>query len=96
MLRHLADDWINPAETKRLVFAAFMGRFFMAITRQKKEEILKNLEEDIKQANIIVFVNFHGLSVLGAMELRRILKQISAKYIVAKKTIISPCAVKTC
>ena len=60
----------------------------MAISRQKKEEILKNLREDIKQAGIIVFVNFHGLSVLRATELRRVLRQIGAKYVVAKKTII--------
>lgn len=60
----------------------------MAITRQKKEEILKNLRENIKQANIVVFVNFHGLSVLKAMELRKMLRQIGAGYVVAKKTII--------
>lgn len=60
----------------------------MAISKQKKEEILKNLRENIKQAGIIVFVNFHGLSVLKAMELRRMLKQIGARYVVAKKTLI--------
>lgn len=60
----------------------------MAITRQKKEEILKNLRENIKQANIVVFVNFHGLSVLKAMELRKMLRQIGAGYVVVKKTII--------
>lgn len=60
----------------------------MAITRQKKEEILKNLRENIKQASIIVFVNFHGLNVLKAMELRKMLRQIGAGYVVAKKTII--------
>ena len=60
----------------------------MAITKQKKEEILKNLRANIKQAGVIVFVNFHGLSVLGAMELRRMLKQIGARYVVAKKTLI--------
>lgn len=60
----------------------------MAITRQKKEEILKNLKDNIKQASIITFINFHGLSVLKAMELRRMLRQINAKYAVAKKTLI--------
>ena len=60
----------------------------MAITKQKKEEILKRLQEKIKEAKIVVFVNFHGLSVLSAIELRRKLRQIMTGYLVAKKTLI--------
>lgn len=60
----------------------------MAINRQKKEEILKGLQEKLKETKIIIFVNFHGLSVSGAGELRRILKNMGAEYTVAKKTLI--------
>lgn len=60
----------------------------MAITRQKKEEILENLKENLKKAKIVVFVNFHGLSVSLANELRKILRGMGVTYMVAKKTLI--------
>lgn len=60
----------------------------MAITRQKKGEILRDLEENIKQANMVMFINFHGLNVAAASELRRTLRKIGAKITVAKKTLI--------
>jgi len=60
----------------------------MPITRQKKEEILKELEGDFKDSKIIIFVNFHGLGVSLTNKLRRLLREINAKYLVAKKTLI--------
>lgn len=59
----------------------------MAITRQKKTEIVKVLEDNLKDAGMIVFVNFRGLSVAHVSELRRKLKQAGAEYVVAKKTL---------
>ncbi|MBI4692035.1 MAG: 50S ribosomal protein L10 [Candidatus Terrybacteria bacterium] len=60
----------------------------MSITKQKKEEILENLKESLKKAKIVVFVNFHGLSVSLANELRKILRSMGVTYMVAKKTLI--------
>lgn len=60
----------------------------MPITKQKKEEILKGLQEKLKGAKIIIFVNFHGLNVSRASELRVILRNIGSEYTVAKKTLI--------
>ncbi len=60
----------------------------MAITKQKKEEIIKNLQDNFKKAKIIVFVNFHGLNVAAAGELRDLLRDAGANYLVAKKTLI--------
>ncbi|PJE73778.1 MAG: 50S ribosomal protein L10 [Candidatus Terrybacteria bacterium CG10_big_fil_rev_8_21_14_0_10_41_10] len=60
----------------------------MAITKQKKGVILRDLEENIKQANMVMFINFHGLNVAAASELRRMLGKIGAKITVAKKTLI--------
>ena len=37
----------------------------MAITRQKKESILKDLFGQIKKAQMIIFVNFHGLNTVA-------------------------------
>lgn len=60
----------------------------MAITKQKKEKILKELKENLKDSQAVVFVNFHGLSVSSNNELRRMLRKIGTKYTVAKKTLI--------
>lgn len=58
------------------------------ISKEQKVEILENLRENFKTSKIIVFVNFHGLSVVSASKLRSMFKEIDAKYLVAKKTLI--------
>jgi large subunit ribosomal protein L10 len=60
----------------------------MAITKQKKQEIVKNLSEKLKKAESVVFVNFHGLSVADGSMLRKKLKEGKTGYTVAKKTLI--------
>lgn len=60
----------------------------MAITKEKKKQIIDDLKEELKKARIIIFVNFHGLSVISAGDLRRKFREIGTKYKVAKKTLI--------
>lgn len=60
----------------------------MAISKDKKKSILEKLEKIFSDAKSAVFVNFHGLSVLGANELRKILRESKVGYFVAKKTLI--------
>ncbi len=60
----------------------------MALTRQKKGEILSNLEKITKAAKSLVFVNFKGLPVSEQQNLRRALKTEAVSYTVAKKTLI--------
>lgn len=60
----------------------------MALTKQKKEEILKELKDWVKKSKVVIFVNFHGLSNVLVQELRRLIKQADARYLVAKKTLI--------
>jgi large subunit ribosomal protein L10 len=60
----------------------------MAISKQKKGEILKKVEKALGEAQSLVFVNFHGLTVAGINEMRRALKASGVKYFVAKKTLI--------
>jgi len=59
----------------------------MAISKQKKEEIVTKLSKAIKDAKSLVFVNFHGVKVKDAIELRRELKKEGVSYQVAKKTL---------
>lgn len=58
------------------------------ITKQKKSEILRELDEIIKTAKETVFLNFHGESVAKTNFLRKELKKREAAYKVAKKTLI--------
>lgn len=60
----------------------------MAINKDKKKSILEKLEKVFKDAKSVAFVNFHGLTVLGATELRKTLKSNGVGYFVAKKTLI--------
>lgn len=60
----------------------------MAITKEKKVEILKQLAEIVKLPTL-VFVNFRGLSVAGATALRAKLRDKEIGYFVAKKTLLA-------
>jgi large subunit ribosomal protein L10 len=59
----------------------------MAISRAKKEEIVADLEGAIKDSKSLVFVNFKGLKVKDATDMRRALKSEGVSYQVAKKSL---------
>ena len=59
----------------------------MAITRNKKEEILEKLR-DITDKESVVFVNFKGLPVAETTEMRAKLRDAGVSYFVAKKTLV--------
>ncbi len=61
----------------------------MAISREKKKEILENLKKMAKEAASVVFVNFHGLSVSDSTIMRKGLHNKGVSYVVAKKTLAS-------
>lgn len=67
----------------------------MAINKEKKVEIVSKLDDAFKSAKSLVFVNFHGLSVATANEMRRALRAAKVKYFVAKKNLINLSAGKT-
>ena len=46
----------------------------MAITKQRKVETLDALKGDLKGAESVVFINFHGLKVVDTVALRRALR----------------------
>jgi large subunit ribosomal protein L10 len=59
----------------------------MAISKQKKGEIVEKLGKALKGAKSLVFVNFHGLKVSDTTALRRELKKEGVDYQVSKKTL---------
>ena len=59
----------------------------MALTKAKKKEVFESVQTAIKDSKSVVFVNFHGLKVADATQLRRKLKSEGVHFLVAKKTI---------
>ncbi len=59
----------------------------MAISKQKKKEVLDNLSGIVKDSASVVFVNFHGLPMNDTTTLRKALHEKEVGYTVAKKTL---------
>jgi large subunit ribosomal protein L10 len=59
----------------------------MAITKEKKKEIIAGLEKTIAKSKSVVFVNFNKLLVKDASIIRRSLKSENVGYVVAKKSL---------
>lgn len=61
----------------------------MAITKQKKEEILAELVDKFGRSKSVVFADYRGLDVASISELRSELRKGDAEMKVAKKTLIA-------
>ena len=64
----------------------------MPITRKEKETIVSRIKKKLSGASFVAFLNFHGLSVAKAVELRRMLRKEGSEYLVAKKTLLGVAA----
>ncbi len=60
----------------------------LAQTKAKKESLVDELKKLFEKASILVFVNFHGLSVAKERKLRGEFRKNEIKYKVAKKTLL--------
>ena len=60
----------------------------MAITKEKKYEIVAKLTDAFKDASAITFVGFTKLTVADSSKLRRELALSGVRFFVAKKTLI--------
>ncbi|KKW14710.1 MAG: hypothetical protein UY54_C0012G0014 [Parcubacteria group bacterium GW2011_GWA2_50_10b] len=52
----------------------------MAVSKQKKSEVVAKLEQAFKSAKSLVFVNFKGLSVGNTTQMRQALKNEGVSY----------------
>ncbi len=59
----------------------------MAITREKKAELLEQYKEQIGQSSALVFTNFRGLTVSQLASLRAKLGEQQTSYLVVKNSI---------
>jgi large subunit ribosomal protein L10 len=60
----------------------------MAITKNKKREILDKVAHALSEAKAVAFVGFNKLTVTDASAMRRELKGTEVRYFVAKKTLL--------
>ncbi|MCX6740520.1 MAG: 50S ribosomal protein L10 [Candidatus Parcubacteria bacterium] len=60
----------------------------MPKSRSEKEQALKDLADLLKDFKSVIFVDYKGLKVKEAAEIKSICKKQKAQYIVAKKTLI--------
>ncbi len=60
----------------------------MAITKDKKREIVAKLTDAFKEASSVAFVGFTKLTVKDSSAMRSQLSQAGVKFFVAKKTLI--------
>lgn len=60
----------------------------MAISKDKKRDILAKLTDAFKEASSIAFVSFSKLTVKDASRVRKELRDAGVRYYVAKKTLI--------
>ena len=60
----------------------------MALTKQKKVEILANVTDALTKTASVAFVGFKSVTVAEANELRRTLKAEGVRYVVVKKTLL--------
>jgi large subunit ribosomal protein L10 len=60
----------------------------MAITKQKKEEIVNEIQQAVASAQSAVFTQFHGLTVGEVNQLRSAMNEAGVSYRVAKKTLL--------
>jgi len=60
----------------------------MAVTRQKKEEILQKLEDKFSRAKAVYFAEYRGVPVKDVTELRKEMVKSGIDYVVAKKTLM--------
>lgn len=59
----------------------------MPISKEKKKEVIDKVSDALKSSKSVVFVNFHGLTMVNTTELRRKLRAEGIGYTVAKKTL---------
>lgn len=60
----------------------------MAVSRAKKEEVVKELGEKLSRQKSMVFADFTGLKVKDLSDLKAKLRQSNSEFKVAKKTLM--------
>jgi large subunit ribosomal protein L10 len=60
----------------------------MAISHEKKTQIVTELENEFKNSSSVAFTSYRGATVAKISELRKILREMDVRFFIAKKTLI--------
>lgn len=60
----------------------------MAISREKKEQVIKELKSDLQNAQVVIFTDYKGMGVNDLTVMRNKIRESGGTYMVAKKTLI--------
>ncbi len=60
----------------------------MALTKEKKQKVVKDLEEKIEKQKSMVFADFSGVKVKDLSELRKEMRNKDCEFKAAKKTLL--------
>ena len=60
----------------------------MALTKEQKKKIIKDLKEKIGRQKIMIFVDFKSVETKNLFDLRRKLKKENSQFSIAKKTLM--------
>jgi len=60
----------------------------LALSRQKKEQLVKEYGERLARAQVAIWAHYQGLTVAQATDLRRQLREAGAEAVVVKNTLI--------
>ena len=58
------------------------------ITKAKKQDIVKNLEDQFQRQTVVNFTDYRGINVSKLTTLRRELRKLGAEFKIAKKTFL--------
>lgn len=61
----------------------------MAITKEKKKEVVQQTQDMLKQSSIVVFTDISGMDVPSLTQLRRSIRDAGGKYTIIKKTLLA-------
>lgn len=64
------------------------GVSHLAITKEKKQELVVGYLEDVKRAQVIIITDYRGLTVKQVKDLRRALAPLNASFHVTKNTLL--------
>ena len=65
-----------------------LGAFFNAMKKTEKSLFVQNLTEEIKASSAVVLVDYAGLSVKMQQDLKEKLREVNARMVVAKNTLL--------
>ena len=60
----------------------------MAISKEKKGEVIQKVQDIVRKAKTLVFANFKGLTVAEQNEMRKALRVLDIGYTVTKKSLL--------